>query len=189
LEGVEEDHEEDQHGGQEDLRGRSQGQRDDEDRPEHDPWDRVQHLDIRADHLRQERALSEQHAGDHAGDHAVEEAEQRLLHRDPDLQPKRPVLSAVLDPVTQLLDYPARLAEEERVHDFQLGEQLPAADDHHEERDAGGPYCELPVFSALARPDGDHRLVGCCRLAHLVGDCQGAHHRSPSLFVARAVRS
>ena len=90
LERVEEHHEEHQHGGQQHLRRQSQPEPHHEDRAEHDARQGVDDLDVRPGHVGQERDLAQQHADHDPADHAAGEAEQRLLQRDPDLQPERP---------------------------------------------------------------------------------------------------
>lgn len=68
LEGVEEDDEEHQHRGEQDLRQHADAERDDEDRAEDDPRDRIDHLDVGAEHIGEEAALAQRDTEDHAGD-------------------------------------------------------------------------------------------------------------------------
>src|SRR5487761_334289 len=132
LEGVEEDDEEDQNGGQHDLGGRAQAQPDDEDRAQHDARQRVHGLDVGPEDVGEEPDLPQQDPEDNAAGHAHGKAQECFLHRDPYLQPQRAVFGSVLRPVDELVPDAGGLAEEERIDDLPGREQLPAAEQEHE---------------------------------------------------------
>ena len=87
LEGVEEDDEEDQNGGQQHLRERAQAEGDQEDGAEDDAGHRVDDLDVRAQDVGEEPVLPEQQPDRDARDGAEDEPVDRLLQGGPDVAP------------------------------------------------------------------------------------------------------
>ena len=141
LEGVEEDDEEDQHRRRAATFGNvPRPKRDDEDRAEHDARDRVDDLDVRAEHVGEEPVLPERDPEHDAGGGAEEEAEHRLLQGDADVVPERAELGAVREQVDRALPDPRGLCRRRTCRPmFMRGEQLPAADDDDGEAQPGAP--------------------------------------------------
>lgn len=140
LVSVEEDDEEHQYSGQQDLRGDTDTEGDDEDRAENDARDRVDHLDVGTEHVGEVAALPERDTEHDPGERTHGEAGERLLDGRPDVLVEGAELGAVLEEIDQPLPDARRLTEEERVDNAPAGERLPAADHEGRETDTARPH-------------------------------------------------
>ncbi|GAA3041595.1 hypothetical protein GCM10020000_20420 [Streptomyces olivoverticillatus] len=151
LEGVEEDGEEDQHHGRGDLGNRPEAEQDEEDRRQHDPRQRVEDLDERAEHIGEETDPAEDDAQQHTARHPDDPAEQGLVERVSDLFAQRAVSGAVGRPLDELVPDLRRHREVERVDGLVPGEHLPG-DQHGDKEQRPGSQDHQLAPSGSARP-------------------------------------
>src|SRR3954447_221396 len=181
LEGVEEDGEEHEHGGEQDLREDPEPEGDDEDRAEHDPRDGVQHLDVGAEHVREVAVRTERDADDDPDDRAEREALEGLLDGDAEVLPDAAEGGALREEPNEAVPDAGGLPVEELVDPAECSDELPAAD--HEDGDehashpdpvappgAGTPpfglHVDLPL-GAERRCRGDHAATADCWYARV----------------------
>src|SRR5262249_38342141 len=156
---VEENDEEYERDAERHLRPDAQPEPEREDRRQHDPRQRVDHLYVGIEDRRHARLLREPEADQDAGDRTDDEGEHGLDERDPQMLPDRALDEAFDDARREV----GRSREEERrqkLHaaDGHGGEELP--DEHRRERDEklereelGARHWKQPPPSSSAQGD------------------------------------
>ena len=106
-----------------------------EHRPEDDARDRIQDLDVGAEHVGEEADPSERDPGDDAERGADEEADQRLFQGNPDLVAQGADRGSLDDPGVEAPDDAGGHSVQDDLSRIVPDVQLPAAQDHDQEPD------------------------------------------------------
>ena len=162
----------------------------DEDRREHDARDRVDDLDVDREDVGEQPVAAERDADDDAGDRADDEAEQRLLHRHPEMIPERPFGGALDRSSSYRRADDVALGIEKKNGSIQLARarQLPAAEEDDQDARSARSTTSALARGARCAPRPPRFRRRTCRGAKPTGGSVNGRRRSCLRSPSRAPR-